>query len=168
MRPSGRLFNLAANLKLSIPEQSVRRTELYRSLGATSPEVIRLAGLGSDPFGHQSEHLLIQRLGLKPRFSDKHDAICPQTGSRIEIKCARFALTSTPENLIYSWTRIYPARAKFDILLLGLLDLRGFRVWELSRLTALELVRADSQMLQPETSIRHYQLLTPEKIKVLL
>ncbi len=168
MIPKPRLHNLAANLRLSLETQSVRRSELYRSLGATSSEIIRLAGLGSDPFGHQSEQIIIQRLGLKPRFSDNHDAICPSTGARVEIKCARFALTSTPDNLIYSWTRIYPARAKFDILLLGLLDLRGFRVWELSRLTARELVSYDSLLQQPETSIRHYQLLTPEKIKVLL
>ncbi len=135
MQSSARLLNLAANLRLSIPEQSIRRGELYRSLGATSPEVIRLAGLAPDPFGHQSERLLIQQLGLKPRLSTEHDAICPSTGARVEIKCARFALTSTPENLKYSWTRIYPARSKFDILLLGLLDLRGFRVWELNRQT---------------------------------
>jgi hypothetical protein len=168
MRPTYRLLTLAANLRLSIPDQSVRRADLYRCLGATSPEVIKLTGLASNPFGYQAEHILINRLGLKPRLHSEHDAICPSTGSRIEIKCARFALTSTPGNLIYTWTRIHPARAKFDILLLGLLDLHGFRVWELSRQTAWELISAGSQMQQSNTSIRHYQLLTQEKIKVLL
>jgi len=168
MRPSARLLTLAANLRLSIPEQSIRRAELYRSLGATSPEIIRLAGLGPGPFGHQAESILINTLGLKPRLHTEHDAICPSTGSRIEIKCARFALTSTPENLKYSWSRIYPTHLKFDILLLGLLDLEGFRVWELTRYVATELVQSNTQQHSKKTNIQYYQHFIQEPIKVLL
>ncbi len=129
MRPSARLLTLAANLRLSIPEQSIRRAELYRSLGAASPEVIRLAGLGPGPFGHQAESILISRLGLKHRLSTEHDAICPSTGLRVEIKCARFALSSTPKNLKYSWTRVHSEPyTMFEMLILGLLTVHGFEI----------------------------------------
>lgn len=167
MRQTQQLLSTISNLRFSILAQSINRAKLYSDLGAKSPKIIRLAGLCPGQFGYQSEHILIQRLGLNPRLKHEHDAICPSTGLRIEIKCARFVITTTPENLIYTWTRIYPDHAKFDILLLCLLDLEGFKIWELSHPMVLELISSNS-LQQQKTTIRHYQLLTPEKIKVLL
>jgi hypothetical protein len=110
--------------------------------------------LEPEPFGNESERLLIRELGLQPRTAHDHDGILELTGHRIEIKCARYQISSamrepmdlkyksrwdtSPMDLKYKWTRINPM-AGFDLLLLALLDWNGFVIRILDRQQVLDL-----------------------------
>ena len=130
-------------------------TNLYYSrLVLPTQQVIRFAGLEPEPFGHQAERMLIRELGLQPRTAHDHDGILELTGHRIEIKCARYQISSgmrepmdlkykssrdiLPDDLHYKWTRINPL-AGFDLLLLALLDWDGFVIRILDRQQVLDL-----------------------------
>jgi hypothetical protein len=81
---------IIANSTNSSPRHVFNRIVLPLS----NQQVIRFAGLEPDPFGHQSERVLIRELGLQPRKAHDHDGILELTGHRIEIKCARYKISS--------------------------------------------------------------------------
>ena len=147
---------IIANSTNSSPRHVFNRIVLPLS----NQQVIRFAGLEPDPFGHQSERVLIRELGLQPRKAHDHDGILELTGHRIEIKCARYQISScvrmvpdlkyksrwdtSPMDLKYKykhkykWTRINPM-AGFDLLLLALLDWDGFVIQILDKQQVLDL-----------------------------
>jgi len=110
-------------------------------------DVLGLAAMQPEPFGHTSEKLIVNRLNLLPRLTDNHDART-QDGRRVEIKCARYQIMhweqkiNTPQDLNYCWTRVNSLPdSGFDILLLALLTHRGFDIRVLDKQQVLELAQ---------------------------
>jgi hypothetical protein len=90
-------------------------------------EIIGLASLPPEPFGHTSEKLITRRLNLLLRLDESHDARTSD-GRRIEIKCARYKI-HFDNGLNYCWTRItHPPNTGYDLLLLALLTEWGFKI----------------------------------------
>jgi len=159
------LYKSLSLMGITNTTNTTNTTNLYYSrLTLPVQQVIRFAGLAPEPFGHQAERLLIRELGLQPRTAHDHDGILELTGHRIEIKCARYQISSgkykssrdilpddllhykssrdiLPDDLLhykYKWTRINPL-AGFDLLLLALLDWDGFVIRILDRQQVLDL-----------------------------
>ena len=150
--------NTTSNTSNTSNTSTTSSTSLYYSrLTLPAQQVIRFAGLEPEPFGNESERLLIRELGLQPRTAHDHDGILELTGHRIEIKCARYQISSGKYksldltyksldlkykslDLKYKWTRINP-RAGFDLLLLALLDWNGFVIRILDRQQVIDLAQ---------------------------
>lgn len=122
-------------------EISDARIELYKSIGACHPEVLRLAGLQSCIYGHESEKILQNVLGLSPRIAYNHDGIFQ--GQKIEIKSARYQINQPDLN--YCWTRIYTNGLAYDWLILALLNIRGFDLWALHKKQIADIIKSRSQ-----------------------
>jgi hypothetical protein len=90
-------------------------------------EVIWLASLEPELFGHISEKKITKQKNLLPRLAENHDARTPD-GRRVEIKCSRYQI-SNPGELNYCWTRInILPDAGYDLLLFALLTEWGFKI----------------------------------------
>ena len=129
----------------------------YNKLKLPVQQVIRFAGLPPEQFGNESERLLIRELGLQPTTAPDYDGILELTGHRIEIKCARYKISSaklTPLDLKYKWTRINPL-AEFDLILLALLDWDGFCIRILDRQQVIDLAEQIHSTRRTKNSSLH-------------
>ena len=117
------------------------------SIKLPDDDVLKLAAMQPEPFGHTSEKLIVNRLNLLPRLTDNHDART-QDDRRVEIKCARYQIMhweqkiNTTRELNYCWTRVNSLPdSGFELLLLALLTHRGFDIRVLDKQQVLELAK---------------------------
>lgn len=94
----------------------------------TTEEVLELVKLDSKKFGTVSENIIKEILNLGQRTNSQHDATLPATGTKIEIKTARY-WSNTYD---CKWQHLEPDH-DYDVALMCLLDFNKWKVWAIHK-----------------------------------